>query len=209
METTLPPDTERLEKPTKAQIFEHMFPGSKFDDLAQLNPSNIPSIIKWCGWEGSVAIDHAVDAFKAEEGYASRHDISSPDQLTILTALLDINDISQESPSRFRGWIRDLLKEGEDLGGMGVRMVGYIPSERKNEYSQLALSPRTMLSPKSTNQRLSGLFDHFMVREMGVLGADGKPKAIISFMEGLRPRYGEPVRNAAFLGNLATASSKT
>ncbi|MBI2196297.1 hypothetical protein HYU45_01655 [Candidatus Daviesbacteria bacterium] len=214
METVPPPNIETLKQPTKAQLFEHLFPGNKFKDLSPFNPLNIPSILRWIYFK-----DRVIDiskAFHVQQGYADRSDFQHLDQLSVALEFLNPIAIVKENPLRFKGWVADLLKDGEQLGGLAVQQYQYVPQERLDAYARSTLEPKAFVdwvkhgfrNSDEAEEYLRSFYESVSVKVIGILGSDGKPNGLIRFIEGPRPRNGERVKSPSLVGNLVATSVK-
>lgn len=164
-----------LRKP-KAQLFEHLFPGNKWEGLPNVNSSNTLYLLRYLlegdsGWQEQCG--KAIDEGK---GFAYRISVPQADKLT-LASLLTYTTSSGEKINQAA--VSDLLEEGEHLGGVGSRLVIY-PDDTVD-----------VLLAMKTNQEISKQAN---VSAIGVLNAKGKPSAIIMYRKGDRPRGGKGMR---------------
>ncbi len=154
------PDIKKETKPNPKQVAQHMFPGLEYDKLPSNSLLNAPVHIKLILDLSSQ--DHDVrEAIDIGERYARRFDIGKANKSTVDLALMGIDPDETENSFRLRGFIADLIHEGEQLGGVGLKPVSFRP-----EYPQ------------------SGVYKTAVLKTIGVFGSNGKPKAVIMFSQG-------------------------
>mgnify|MGYP003393290785 CR=1 FL=1 len=209
-----PRDVETQEQPTKAEIFEHLFPGNKLKDLPWMNPLGGPLLFKRALLPEQLDdLNHAMDN---EEGFARRVELPFLDQLSVAYQYINPTAIVQENAYGLRGWFSDLVKEGETIGGLTIQKNYYIPSGKRDKYFRAIVNPGEFVDwirhgfrqTEDAERYLSSFFEPVLIKMVGILGSDGKPKAVIKFKEGPRPKHGEPVKNAKPVSNLVTTGVK-
>lgn len=181
MEWGEPSDPEGPEKPSKVEVFEHLFPGNKFKDLSFFNPLNGPAIYKYRLWDGVSMVDEIAQAIRLQQGYAKRQDFPMMDQLWMSSVLPGITP-SQENSQALRGWFAELLKEGERVGGMGFRPISFIPKERWQMVTALQRNPLKWVDALGNPD----LYQTVTARVVGILDDKSKPRALITFVQGPR-----------------------
>jgi hypothetical protein len=177
------------EPTTKKQVFEHMFPGNSWDALRTLDFRNA----KFFGKEfiASPVSDYQKEFGKAMEkgeGYVYRVDLPFPDKASVGWVLFDVQPL-KENAAAVRGWISDLIKEGEKLGGIGIRPMSWI----KNQYATM----KEVLASSINNAQLN---DEGTAMTVGIMNAEGKPSAVIIFRKGKRPRKGIRENKSVLVG---------
>ena len=174
-------------EPVKTQeVFEHMFPGNSWDSFKKLDVRNIDFFARQLIPNPTVDQGAEIgDAIKAGKGYADRLDLPHPDKATVSWALLEVSPVN-DSPVTVRGWISDLLNEGERLGGIGIKPVSWL------KFNRLANTVAAM----SVGQEF---YETATAMVAGVLSPEGLPVAVITFRKGDRPRRGIKEKTPGFI----------
>lgn len=168
----------------RAALFEHVFPGNKWKTLNSFDIRNVPFFVKELT-PSPFSDDGALfgEAVKNKQGYADRLDLPYPDKTSLSWALLGAISTSEKTAT-MRGWVSDLLKKGERLGGACVKPISWLKDGGLPTVSTaIAKGGR-------------GLYETGTAILVGVLDAEGKPMAVITFRKGKRPKKGikEPLK---------------
>lgn len=174
--TMLSPEQPKAkEKPGRAQMFEHLFPGNKFNSLTPFNPLNVPKYIGRLLLQDDLRRDRLLRAIRSNHGFAERVNLSHPDKLTMAYDMADLNpfpgsvDLNQ---------VKNLLREGETLGGVAVKPISWLA------YSEGYTDPASFMMAVNEG---ADPYIHGTVLFVGVLNKDGKPTALIEFKRGKKP----------------------
>lgn len=162
------------EIPRNAVVYEHLFPGNTWDTLPKFNPLNAPRLFGRVMYGCGKRADDFESAVRRRDGYAGRYDLVHPDKLSVGFELLSVDPVD-EMPQK--GWFSDHLKEGETIGGMGITPVGVI----REEYRYRRVTG-------TIGKSAEDVYNFHMMKIVGILGEDGKPRAVIAYKEGPRER---------------------
>ena len=170
----IPPTHEPV---TRSAVFEHAFPGNKWDDLKPFDVRNADFFIREL--LPSPSNDRSAnfgEAVKNKQGFAARLDLPHPDKASLSWALLEATP-TNENINTVRGWISDLLNNDERLGGVCVKPMSWLKSDG-------------LVSTATAMVQGADLYEIGAAMIVGVLDKTGGAKAIITFHTGERPRKG-------------------
>jgi hypothetical protein len=170
------------EKSLKEIAFEHLFTGNTWSGLPAVDLAGLPTMLARAAEEDLVA-GWLRQACAAGEGFAHRFELLHPSKVTMTYEMADITPIEGVAN---RKELAGLIKEGERLGGRGLSPVSWLDK---------------------TNAPKSYVYQHGTVEIIGVLDEKDKPKAIIWFRKGQRPRKGRKIKEQrpVYFGNLQPA----
>lgn len=183
------PNNPELSK-TK-DVFKHMFPDNDWKELPSFNPINTKRLLtELLQLDLKDRPTQMGDAIAGKQGYADRFDLPHPDKATLGWALMGVQPID-ESPNVVRGWVSDLLNEGEKIGGVGVMPITWI----KKEFRGIQETTKAVAQGVGDD-----MYDRATATVVGVISEKGKPAGVIYFRKGERPRKGEKVRQKTPVG---------
>lgn len=171
-------EPQKKEKNVRTELFEHLFPGQKWESLTDFNPLNVPIILTRAIIKDDIEKGKLVKAVEAKKGYVRRVEIPFPDKLCLVYELLEAT-ITNESARLIRVKIMDLLRDGEKLGGVVVKPVSWL-KKSAIEHGLASL----IVSSFRGQQTLYEVKDILVI---GVLSSDGKPAGLIYYLKGDRP----------------------
>ena len=164
------------EQYSKAEMFEHLFPGNTHDDLRNINFKNLNILFKFYFSEFKSRKIRLLNAILKNAEFAERENIPTPDKLTIAYYISNLVKVSGAShPTLFQAHdFSDLVdsQKGEKLGGAAKRKISWSDSLLTKLELKWGGNP------------------YFETEEIliGILDANNKPCGIIHFIEGKKPR---------------------
>lgn len=164
-----------VEKYTRKEVFEHLFPGNQFADLPEVSTMSISVFTKLYISEWMQRQIRFMTAEFKGVRHIEREELMNPDKLSILYFTVDLTPVDGPThPTYFKGTsFVDFVdvKKGERLGSAAERPVKTY-SNPLTEKLAIRLGQRVYLDKPEI--------------VVGILDKNNKPSGLIHFMEGDR-----------------------
>ena len=201
------PQSPEKKLPPQGETFESLFPEVSYDKLPKVLPKT-PFHILGRLEQSDRPEQELADAARAKKGHAYRVSMP-PDRLGVWFELqysigsnqllgLDVV-LGEEDNTRHKGWIRDMIKPDEEIGGV-VRRMTYVATPERRSPAAVIKDLATAFGPV---ENITGVHEAIIaepVYTVGIYDKNQKPTALIHYTPGpelLRKK--EPVQKKNFL----------